>query len=75
MIGITITGRAYAAIAAIVPAASVAEQDVAPDGEYRLWLPRDVVIRLKALREPGESFSDAILRLHESGALRGDKGS
>jgi hypothetical protein len=34
MIGITICGRADAAIAAALPAASAAEKEIAPDGEY-----------------------------------------
>jgi hypothetical protein len=34
-------------------------------GERLIWLPRDVVDRLRHLRGPGESFSDAIIRLAE----------
>jgi hypothetical protein len=67
VIGITISGRAYAAIAATLPAGT-AEQEIAPDGEYRVWLPRTVVIRLRAMRELGETFSDVILRLAERGS-------
>lgn len=74
MIGVIITGRATL-IATIVPVGSVSEPEIAPDRQYQVWLPGDLVTRLKALREPGESFSEAILRLHESGALRGDEGS
>jgi hypothetical protein len=46
-----------------------AERDIIPDGEYRVWLPRAVVIHLLALREPSETFSDVILRLAERGSL------
>jgi hypothetical protein len=67
MIGITISGKAYAAIAPTLPAGSGAEQEIAPDCEYRVWLPRTVVDRLRALREPDETFSDVILRLAECG--------
>jgi hypothetical protein len=67
MIGISISGKAYAAIAATLPAGSV-EPEIVPDCEYRVWLPRGVVNRLRALREPGESFSDVILRLVERGS-------
>ena len=67
MIGITISGDAYAAIAATLPAQS-AGQEIAPDHEYRVWLPRAVVIRQRALREPGETFSGVILRLVDRGA-------
>jgi hypothetical protein len=51
-----------------LPAGSV-EQEIVPDGEYRVWLARDVVNRLRALREPGETFSDVILRLCQRGAI------
>jgi hypothetical protein len=67
MIGITISGKAYAAIAPTLPDSAVAEKKIAPDGEYGIWLPRTVVERLLARREPGETFSDVILRLVERG--------
>ena len=67
MIGVTISGKAYAAIAATLPAQS-AEREIVPDLEYRIWLPRAVVIRLRTLREPEETFSGVILRLAERGA-------
>ena len=67
MIGITISGKAYAAIATTLPTQSD-EPEIVPDREYRIWLPRAVVIRLSALREPEETFSDVILRLAERGA-------
>jgi hypothetical protein len=69
MIGITISGKAYAAIAPTLPVGSAAEaeQEITPDCEYLVWLPRTVVNRLRALREPDETFSDVILRLAERG--------
>jgi hypothetical protein len=39
------------------------ESGVDDNGERYIWLPRAVVDRLRALRGPGESFSDVILRL------------
>ena len=39
------------------------EAGVDDKGERYIWLPRAVVDRLKALRAPGESYSDDILRL------------
>jgi hypothetical protein len=63
MIGVTISGRAYAAIAPTLLAESAVESELAADREYRLWLPRDVVNQLRAIRGPGESYSDVILRL------------
>lgn len=68
MIGITISAEAYAAIAAAKAQAASAAEQLASDREYRIWLPRAVVERLRALREPGETFSDVILRLTERGS-------
>jgi hypothetical protein len=70
MIGITISGNAYAAIAATLPDSSVDEKNIAPDAEYRIWLPSTVVERLFARRERGETFSNVILRLVERGCMR-----
>ena len=69
MIGITITGKAYIAIAATLPVGSGPGPDIAPDGVYLVWLPRDVVNHLRALRAPDETFSDVILRLAASGSV------
>jgi hypothetical protein len=69
MIGITISGNAYAAIVSTLPASSADEAEIAPDREYQVWLPRDVVNRLRAMRGPGETFTDVILRLASSGEL------
>jgi hypothetical protein len=69
MIGITILGRAYAAIATTLPPSSAIEQEIAPNGEYRVWLSRIAAERLLALREPSETFSDVILRLTERGSF------
>jgi hypothetical protein len=38
---------------------------VVAQGENLIWLERAVVDRLRSLRGPGESFSDAILPLVE----------
>jgi hypothetical protein len=67
MIRITIAGMAYAAIAATLPAASVPEKEIVPDREYLVWLARGVVNRVRAVRAPGETFSDVILRLAARG--------
>ncbi len=70
MIGVTISGKAYAAIASTLPATrSIAETKVTPEREYSIWLPRDVVNRLRDLRQPGETFSSVILRLTERGSF------
>jgi hypothetical protein len=67
MIGITISGRAYGAIAATLTARSSVEGEIAPDGEYLAWMPSIAVERLLARREEGETFSAVILRLIECG--------
>jgi hypothetical protein len=38
--------------------------------EVRIWLAPDVVNKLRALRGPGESYSDVILRLATDGEPR-----
>jgi hypothetical protein len=69
MIGVTISGKVYAAIAATLPASCVIAEKVVLDGEYRLWLPRTFVERLIARREHGQTFNDVILRLAECGGF------
>lgn len=61
MIAITITPAAYAAIKATLPVTDRAAMP-GPDGFIRIWLDRSVADRLRALRGPGESYSEAILR-------------
>jgi hypothetical protein len=39
------------------------------DNECLVWMPRDLVFRLLALREPEETLSDVILRLVERGSF------
>jgi hypothetical protein len=68
MIGITISGEAYAVIAPILPSGRV-ERDIDPSAEYQIWLPQAAVVRLLAMRERGETFSEAILRLAERGSV------
>ena len=63
MIRITITAEAFQAIAATLPLGSVAvEPQRAPNGSVHIWLDHNAVAKLKALRGPGESYSDAIIR-------------
>ena len=69
MIGITISGKAYAAILPVLTAGSTGETRIAPDNQYSVWLPRDVVERLRSMRQSGESFSGVILRLAERGSV------
>jgi hypothetical protein len=38
------------------------------EGNRLIWLPHDALAKLKALRGPGEDYSDVILRLVEAHA-------
>jgi hypothetical protein len=64
MIRITITPAAFAAIAATLALGTVAvEPERDEDGSVHIWLDPGILARLKALRGPGESYSDVILRV------------
>jgi hypothetical protein len=64
MIRIAITPAANAAIAATLALGTVAvEPERAQDGSVHIWLDPGVLAKLKAMRGPGESYSDVILRL------------
>jgi hypothetical protein len=66
LIRLTITPAAYAVIVATLPASAGLEQNSAPNGEFYVWLEPIYVERLRALRGPGETYSDIILRLAEA---------
>jgi hypothetical protein len=67
MIRIAITPAAYAAIAATLALGTVGvEPERAQDGGVHIWLDPGVLAKLKALRGPGESYSDVILRVAET---------
>jgi hypothetical protein len=64
MIRIAISVEALEAIAATLPLGSVGYENEANErGERLVWLDHAVLARLRAMRGPGESYSDAILRL------------
>ena len=66
MIRIAITPAAYDAIAATLPLGSVGyEPQLNAKGERLIWIEAIWHDRLAAMREPGESYSDVILRLVE----------
>jgi hypothetical protein len=68
VIRIAISTEAYAAIASILPpGTNVGPLERAPNGQYRVWLPRAVVDRLARMRGPRESYSEVILRLAAGG--------
>jgi hypothetical protein len=71
MIRIAITPAAFDAISATLPFGSVAfEPQIDPHGQRMVWLETAVVDKLTAMRGPGESYSDVILRLVELEASR-----
>jgi hypothetical protein len=64
MISISISVEAFEAIKATLPKDSDAWQPQPHGrGNVRIWLDRKFVDRLRAMRGPGESYSDVILRL------------
>jgi hypothetical protein len=72
VIRIAITEAAYEAIKATMPLGSVGfERGPTASGEVFVWLEEGVLNRLRALRGPGESHSDVILRLAKGEAAQG----
>ena len=63
MIPISITAEAMVAIAKSFPMGWRAEDSVDGKGGCLLILPRAVADLLRAIRQPGESFSDVILKV------------
>jgi hypothetical protein len=64
MIGITVTAEAYAAIKATLPADTQTwPTSPADQGDVVIWLDQAMLDRLEATREPGDSYSDVIMRL------------
>ena len=66
MVRIAITQAAFDAIATTLSLGSVGYENATNErGERLIWLDHSVVARLRAMRGPGESYSDVILRLVE----------
>jgi hypothetical protein len=64
LIRIAVSPRAYRAIKASLPAGSVVyPPERNAHGQYLLWLSEAEANRLAALRRPGESYSEAVMRL------------
>ena len=70
MIRISITAAAFETIAALPFDLALFERDPDAKGEHQVWLARAVVDRLAALRGPGETYSDVILRLAKGDRTR-----
>jgi hypothetical protein len=68
MVHIAISQAAFEAIAKTLPLGSVDYENATNEkGERLIWLEPSMVDRLRAMRGPGESWSDVILRLAEEG--------
>jgi hypothetical protein len=68
MVRIAISQAAFDAIAKTLQLGSVGFENATNErGERLIWLDRAVVDRLRAMRGPGESYSDVILRLAGKG--------
>jgi hypothetical protein len=66
MVRISISTEAFEAIAATLALGSVGfEREASEKGERLIWVEASVVDKLTALRGPGESYSDVIMRLVE----------
>jgi len=64
IVPIAISQAAFDAIASTMPLGSVAFDAQANErGERLIWLPPDVLAKLRAMRGPGEDYSTVILRL------------
>ena len=64
MIRIAISQAAFEAIAQTLPLGNVGyENEVNERGERLIWLEPHVVNRLRAMRGPGESYSDVIITI------------
>ena len=75
MIRIAITEAAFKAIARTLPLGSVGVEPKANEQDKRLiWLEDAMADRLGAMRGPGESFSDAIIRIAGQEALATRRG-
>ena len=69
MIRIAITQAAFDAIVATMPSGSASyEAERSESGKVFVWLEPRIVDKLKAARDPGESYSDPIVRLAKGGA-------
>jgi hypothetical protein len=66
VVRIAITQAAFDAIAKTLPFGTVSFENKTNERGWRLvWLEPRMVDKLRALRGPGESYSDVILRLAE----------
>jgi hypothetical protein len=75
VIRIAISEAAFDAIASTLPLGSVGYENATNErGERLVWLAPAVVNRLRAMRGPGETYSDAIMRIAGQEALATRRG-
>jgi predicted CopG family antitoxin len=67
MISIPILDEAYEALKARNPGMDQDLTSRGPNGQMRIWVDRTFLDQLLELRHPGESYSDVILRVAETG--------
>jgi hypothetical protein len=61
MVRIAVSQAAFEAIVATLPLGSVGYENTTNErGERLIWLDHAVVARLRAMRGPGESYSDVV---------------
>jgi hypothetical protein len=75
MIRIAISAEAFEAIARTLPLGSIGfEAEANEGGEKLVWLEDAMADRLAVMRGPGESYSDAIIRIAGQEALATRRG-
>jgi hypothetical protein len=75
MIRIAISAEAFEAIARTLPLGSIGlEAEANERGEKLVWLEDAMADRLAVMRGPGESYSDAIIRIAGQEALATRRG-
>ena len=67
MIRIAIAAEAFEAVKPQLPGNVGVEREATEKGERKIWLEPQIVNRLRALRGPGERYSDVILRIAAEG--------
>jgi hypothetical protein len=72
MVTISISAAAFAAIEQTLPEGSKAAGRPDGRGGYVVTVPQGSIDRLTALRRPGESYSDVILRVAAKKAVKGE---
>jgi hypothetical protein len=74
MVRISITAEGFAALASTIPFGNICfELVLNAKGERLIWIEQVWADKLRAVRGPGESYSDVILRLVAMEAVEGKR--